>query len=141
MGCVLGGFTMSGGNVGALIHPSEIVTIGGASLGAVIVMSPKKVLIDLVKGMMQAFKGSPFNKKAYDELFQAMYELFRLARRDGMLALESHLNDPHDSTIFNKYPTRRQEPSRRCSSSAARWRRSWTARSRPSSCRRCWRPS
>ena len=102
---VLGGFAMAGGNAGALIHPSEIVTIGGASLGAMIVMAPKKVLMDLMKGMLQCFKGSPFNKKAYEELFSAMYELARLARRDGMLALESHLNDPHHSTIFTKYPS------------------------------------
>jgi chemotaxis protein MotA len=102
---VLGGFAMAGGHAGALIHPSEIVTIGGASLGAMIVMAPKKVLIDLMKGLVQCFKGSPFNRKAYEELFSAMYELARLARRDGMLALESHLNDPHHSTIFNKYPS------------------------------------
>ncbi len=105
IGCVLGGFSMAGGNIGSLIHPSEIVTIGGASLGAMIVMSPKKVLIDLMKGVLQCFKGSPYGKKAYEEMFSAMYELARLARRDGMLALESHLNDPHHSTIFNKYPT------------------------------------
>jgi flagellar motor component MotA len=69
---VLGGFTMAGGNVQSLIHPSEIVTIGGAALGALIVMSPKKVLIDLVKGMLQSLKGAPFRKKAYEELFKAM---------------------------------------------------------------------
>jgi chemotaxis protein MotA len=105
LGCVIAGFTMAGGNVMSLIHLSEIVTIGGASLGAMIVMSPKKVLVDLVKGVLQCFKGSPFGKKAYEEVFAAMYELARLARRDGMLALESHLNDPHHSPIFSKYPT------------------------------------
>src|SRR5688572_22715127 len=105
MACVLGGFMISGGHVGALIHPAEILTIGGAALGAAIVMSPKKVLIDTVKGVIQAMKGSPFSKKAYEELFQAMYELFRLARRDGTLALEPHLTNPHESSIFNKYPT------------------------------------
>lgn len=105
MGCVLGGFMLSGGHVGALIHPAEILTIGGAALGAAIVMSPKKVLMDTVKGVIQALKGSPFSKKAYEELFQCMYELFRLARRDGTLALEPHLSNPHDSSIFSKYPT------------------------------------
>ncbi|MFN9953669.1 MAG: motility-associated protein, partial [bacterium] len=40
VGSVLGGFMMAGGHVGALIHPSEIVTIGGAALGALVVMSP-----------------------------------------------------------------------------------------------------
>jgi chemotaxis protein MotA len=101
---VLGGFTMAGGHVGALIHPSEIVTIGGAALGAAICMSSKKMLIDLVKGIIQSIKGSPFNKKTYEELFKLMYELFRTARRNGLLALEPHLASPHESAIFHKYP-------------------------------------
>jgi chemotaxis protein MotA len=104
IGCVLGGFTLSGGQVGALIHPAEILTIGGASIGALVVMSPVKVLKDLMKGILQSLKGSPFNKAAYEELFKAMYELFRLARRSGFLALEPHLTNPHDSAIFQKYP-------------------------------------
>jgi chemotaxis protein MotA len=103
--CVLGGFTMAGGHIEALIHPSEVVTIGGAALGALIVMSPKKVLIDLVKAIISALKGSPFKKKAYTELFTAMYELFRIARINGMLALEPHLSNPHDSEVFHKYPS------------------------------------
>jgi chemotaxis protein MotA len=103
--CVLGGFTLAGGHIGSLIHPSEILTIVGASLGAMIVMAPVKVLKDLVRGIVQALKGSPFSKKAYQELFQVMYEFFRLARREGLLALEPHLSDPHHSTILQKYPT------------------------------------
>jgi chemotaxis protein MotA len=101
---VLGGFTMAGGHVAALIHPSEIVTIGGAALGAAICMSSKKMLIDLMKGIIQALKGTPFTKKTYEELFKLMYELFRTARRNGLLALEPHLATPHDSAIFHKYP-------------------------------------
>lgn len=101
---VLGGFTMAGGHVGALIHPSEIVTIGGAALGALIVSSPKKVLIDLMKGLLASVKGTPFNRAAYEELFKCLYDLLRLARRDGMLALESHISNPHESAIFEKYP-------------------------------------
>ena len=64
IGCVLGGFMMAGGHVGALIHPSELVTIGGAALGALILMSPKKVLVDLMKGLVQSLKGSPYTKAA-----------------------------------------------------------------------------
>jgi chemotaxis protein MotA len=103
--CVLGGFTLSGGHVGALIHPAELLTIGGAALGAMVVMAPFKVLKDLVHGLLQTLKGSPFSKKAYNELFQVMYEFFRLARREGLLALEPHLSDPHHSTILQKYPS------------------------------------
>ncbi|HEX5445610.1 MAG TPA: flagellar motor stator protein MotA [Pirellulales bacterium] len=103
-GCVLAGFTWSGGHIGALIHPAEIVTIGGASMGALIMMSPKKVLGDLMRGVMQAMKGAPFNKAAYRDLFGLLYDIMQVARRDGMLGLESHVSDPHQSTIFNKYP-------------------------------------
>jgi chemotaxis protein MotA len=102
---VLGGFMMAGGHVHELIHPSELVTIGGAALGALITMSPKKVLKDLLHGILASLKGSPYNKKAYEELFKAMYELLKQARYNGLLALESHLNDPHNSSVFSKYPS------------------------------------
>jgi chemotaxis protein MotA len=102
-GAVLGGFTMAGGHMGALIHPSELVTIGGAALGGLIVGSPKKVLIDLMKDLVAAIKGSPYNKAAIEDSFKCLYDLLRLARRDGMLALEPHLSKPEESSIFSKY--------------------------------------
>lgn len=103
-GAVLGGFSMAGGEVHSLIHPSELLTIGGATLGAMIVMSPKKVLVDLVKGIIAAIKGSPYTKAMYTELFKMSYDLLRLARRDGILALERHVNGPHESDVIAKYP-------------------------------------
>jgi chemotaxis protein MotA len=104
VGAVLGGFTMAGGHIGALVHPSELVTIGGAALGGMIVGSPKKVLIDLVKGIINSVKGSPYGKSAYEEMFKCLYDLLRTARRDGMLALEPHLSKPEESSVFAKYP-------------------------------------
>jgi chemotaxis protein MotA len=104
MGSVIAGFMLSGGHVGALIHPAEILTIGGAAGGALVIMSSKKVLQDLVKGVMGAIKGTPFGKDAYRDLFKMMYDLMQTARRDGLLSLEPHLSKPHDSTIFSKYP-------------------------------------
>jgi len=103
-GCILAGFVGSGGHIGALIQPYEILVIGGASLGALIIMAPVSTLIGLLKGILQTLKGNRYGKKAYEESFQALYELFRTARKDGMLALESHIADPHSSAIFSKYP-------------------------------------
>ena len=88
IGAVLGGFMLAGGHIGALIHPAEFLTIGGAALGGLIVSSPKKVLVDLMKGMISTLKGTPYNRAAYDELFKCLYDLLRMARRDGMLVLE-----------------------------------------------------
>ena len=53
---------------------------------------------------MQCIKGTPYNKPAYEELFKVLYELFRLAPRDGLISLESHLSEPDSSVIFAKYP-------------------------------------
>jgi chemotaxis protein MotA len=104
IGAVIAGFTWAGGAIGSLIQPTELVTIGGSSLGALIVMSPKKVLVDLFKGVIQAIKGSPFNRAMYGDLFRLMYDLLRTARREGLLGLEVHVSHPHDSSIFTKYP-------------------------------------
>jgi chemotaxis protein MotA len=103
-GAVLAGFVLAGGAVGALIHPTEFLTIGGAAIGAMIVMSPKKVLIDLMKSLVAAVKGSPYNKQAYNDLFKVLYDLLRTARREGLIALEPHVSNPHQSTIFTRYP-------------------------------------
>jgi chemotaxis protein MotA len=105
LGSVLGGFMMGGGQPMALMHLSEFVIIAGAALGALVVMSPKKVLIDLGKQILGTLKGTPYNKQAYDELFKSLYELFMLGRRNGMVALEEHVMNPETSAIFGKYPT------------------------------------
>jgi chemotaxis protein MotA len=104
LGAVLVGFTMAGGKVGALIHVSEIVTICGASLGALVVMSTKRVLRDLLRGVVQTVKGTPYNKHMYTDLFKLLYALARVARRDGLIALESHIMNPTQSALFKKYP-------------------------------------
>jgi chemotaxis protein MotA len=101
---VLGGFVMGGGRVAALLHPNELIIIAGGALGALIVMAPKKVLMDLVHGLITCLKGSPHSREAYDELLKLLYELFLLGRRNGMIALEEHVMEPQNSQIFKKYP-------------------------------------
>jgi chemotaxis protein MotA len=105
IGSVIGGFTMAGGNTMALLHLSELIIIGGAALGALVLMSPRKVLVDLFKQLIGVMKGSPYSRKAYEDLFKALYELFMLGRRGGMVALEEHIMTPQTSAIFSKYPT------------------------------------
>lgn len=101
---VIGGFMMGGGHVGALLHVNELIIIGGGALGALIIMSPKKVLIDMVKGMINCLKGAPHGREAYEELLKVLYELFLLGRRNGMIALEEHVLEPKNSSIFKRYP-------------------------------------
>lgn len=104
LAAVLGGFMMAGGHPGHLIVISEYVVICGSALGAVVIMAPKHTIMALVKQMIGTLKGSPYGKKAYEDLFKALYELFMLGRRNGMIALEEHVLTPETSSIFSKYP-------------------------------------
>ena len=67
-------------------------------------MSPRKVLVDMARGLMLSLKGTPYSRDAYEELLKVLYELFLLGRRNGMIALEEHIYDPENSSVFNKYP-------------------------------------
>jgi chemotaxis protein MotA len=105
LGSVVGGFSMAGGHLGTLMHLSELIIIGGAALGAMLIMSPRKVLMDLLRQTARAFKGTPHDRNAYLELLKALYELFLLGRRNGMIALEDHVMSPKTSGILTKYAT------------------------------------
>src|ERR1700739_5167697 len=103
--CVFGGFVFGGGHLLVLIHPNELIIIGGGAMGSLVIMSPRKVLLNIVKGLATCMKGAPHNRAAYEELFKLLYELFLIGRRNGMIALEEHVLDPANSSIFKKYPT------------------------------------
>lgn len=104
IGCVLGGFVISGGHVLALWHPSELLVIGGAALGAFIISNPMKVIKKVGKDFGLLFKGSKYNKQLYLDALSLMYDLLNKARKDGMVALEADVDEPENSAIFQKYP-------------------------------------
>jgi chemotaxis protein MotA len=104
LGSMLGGFVMAGGNVGNLMHLSEWVIIGGCGFGSMVIMAPKKILLALFGQVLASFKGVPYGRDDYDNLFKALYELFVLGRRNGMVALEEHVLVPQSSAIFQRYP-------------------------------------
>ena len=89
----------------ALTHWNEYLVIIGAAIGSMIIMAPKNVLVDLVKGITRVLKGIPYSQNSYEDLFQALYELFMIGRKNGMIALEDHVNEPASSSIFSKYPS------------------------------------
>jgi chemotaxis protein MotA len=102
--CVFGGFAFGGGHLLVLMHPNELLIIGGGGLGALLIMCPRKVLMDIIKGLTTCMKGAPHNRAAYDDLLKVLYELFLIGRRSGMIALEEHVLEPQNSSIFKKYP-------------------------------------
>ncbi len=104
LGAVAGGFTIAGGHIPALFHISEIIVIGGVALGAILISTPGAVLKALGGKLGTVFKGNRFTKAMYLDGLKMMYELFQVARKDGLVAIEAHIEDPGKSTIFRKYP-------------------------------------
>jgi chemotaxis protein MotA len=103
-GAVLGGYAMAGGPMAVLIQPNEIVVIGGAAIGTLIIGAPGKVSRRLIGAIKHGFSGHAPTKDDYAELLKLLFTIFQVMRRDGVLALESHLGDVNRSSIFQKYP-------------------------------------
>lgn len=104
IGSVLGGYIMHHGQIGVLIQVSEFLIIGGAALGAMVMGNPLSAVKATFQRSLALAKGSPFTLKAYSELLTMLYEVFALAKRDGLLAMEKHVENPHESELFKKYP-------------------------------------
>ena len=104
MAATLGGFVIAGGNPILLLHVSEFVVIGGIAVGVVVVSTPAQTIKLTIAKIMGAIKGGS-NKQDYVDLLKLLYEIFMLARRSGITALEDHVHDPAQSTLFQKYPS------------------------------------
>ena len=103
-GSVIGGYLMEHGNLRVLIQPAELVLIAGAAIGTVLIANPLHILKQIVGGIVGVFKGSRFTKQRYLDSLKMMYDLLNKARREGLMALESDVEDPEKSPILTKYP-------------------------------------
>lgn len=103
IGCVLGGYVLHHGQLILLFVPTEYLIIVGCAGGAMIIQNPPRVLIRLVKDLLGQLGGGGPGKKEYVDVLKMNYELMQLARKDGVLSLEGHVNDPEQSGIINKY--------------------------------------
>ena len=104
-GALLGGFIMAGGNPLTLIVIPEYVIIVGAAVGSLLIANPLPVLIKIINGILGTLKGPKVNKQAYLDLMKMMYEIFQFAKREGLIALEQHIENPTQSSIISKYPS------------------------------------
>ncbi|CAM3675967.1 flagellar motor stator protein MotA [Pseudomonas chengduensis] len=102
-GCVLGGFILSGGQFMALVHPFEVLIIGGAALGAFLQANPSSMFMTVFKKSLSMF-GTRFTHTYYLEVLKLLYEILNKSRREGMMAIEADVEDPNASPIFSKYP-------------------------------------
>src|SRR6478752_2904925 len=103
-GAVVAGYLMEHGNLKVLVQPAELVIIGGAAIGTVLISNPLHILKKIVGGIGVVFGGSKFSKQRYLDSLKMMYDLLNKARKDGLVALENDIEDPTKSPIFSKYP-------------------------------------
>ncbi len=100
------GYALGGGKLAPILHalPHEALTILGCAFGAFIVSNTGHVVKDTVKKLNCLIKPEAHDKDSYMELLSVMYLLFKLARTKGWLALESHIEEPHESELFKQFP-------------------------------------
>ncbi len=103
---------IAGGKPLVLLHVSEFVVILGVAAGVLIIASPMHILKEILHKVKAAMSGKVAGKADYFELLKLLYELFMTGRRNGLIALEEHVMDPKNSTVFQKYPTLLQHPER-----------------------------
>jgi chemotaxis protein MotA len=104
-GSVIGGYLMHGGNIMVLMQVSEFVIIFGAGIGALVMANTPALMKRILKGLVDLLKPNPYSEKGYAELLQVLYEVFQTARKEGLVGLEAHIEEPENSTIFQKYPS------------------------------------
>jgi chemotaxis protein MotA len=100
---VAGGFLWEGGRLGALLQPAEFLIIGGAAVGSVLISTPTKVLAMGLQQCKRVF-ASDYGKSQYLEMLSLQYQLFKVIQQSGIMALESHVEQPENSAIIGKFP-------------------------------------
>ena len=102
-GAVIGGFLMEHGNIRVLLQPAELLIIGGAASGTILIANPLHILKKIMGGLVATLKGSMFTKERYLESLKMMYEFLNKARKEGLVGIEGDVEEPSKSAIFSKY--------------------------------------
>ncbi|MGQ9368073.1 flagellar motor stator protein MotA [Azospirillum sp. ST 5-10] len=104
VGSVFGGYAMGGGHLGVLWQPFEYLIILGSAAGAYFIANPKSVITHTGKEIGHLFKGPKYKRDDFLELLTMMYQVFKIAKTKGLLALEQHIEKPEDSPLFQQFP-------------------------------------
>ncbi len=103
---VFGGYIHAGGKIEIILHalPHELTMIFGAALGAYMVANKGTVVKKTGKALALGFKGPKWKKQHYKDLLCLLFIICKLMKSKGMIAVESHIEKPHESSIFSQYP-------------------------------------
>jgi len=102
LGGVAAGFSMAGGNLMVLIQIPEFVTLGAATIGSILVMGGSELLVSMIKGMISTLSPHGYNKQDFLEILKSFNDLFLIAQRDGLIAIEKHIESAEASEILSR---------------------------------------
>ena len=102
---VLAGYLMHHGQLAILLQWNEFVILGGAGFGSFMAAHGMTGVKGAIQGVLGLLKPDPYTKGAFVDLLKMMYALFNVARKEGLLGLEKHIETPANSDILGKYPT------------------------------------
>jgi chemotaxis protein MotA len=101
---IIGGYLMEKGNLLVLMQPAELIIIGGAALGTILIANPPHILKAIAGGLAGVFKGSSYTQKLYLETLKMLYDLFNMARKTGLAGIEADVEEPEKSKVFSAHP-------------------------------------
>jgi len=103
---VFGSFIMSGGNIGVILHaaPHELMAILGAGVASYLIANSMTVIKATGAGMGKVFKGPKWKPQDYRDLLALLFLLTKTMKSKGVIALESHIENPTESAIFSRFP-------------------------------------
>ncbi|WDA41984.1 flagellar motor stator protein MotA [Erythrobacter sp. BLCC-B19] len=109
---VFGGFLLAGGAIGPVLAalPFEFMMIGGAAVGATVIGNSMHEIKLLGSAMGRIFKGPKYTDQDHIDAIALTSKLMKLLRSEGAVALESHVTEPANSTIFSEYPKLQADP-------------------------------
>lgn len=103
IGAIVGGYLLEKGNLLVLVQPAELLIIGGAALGTLLIANPLHLLKSILAQVLSVLKGSPYTKAAYLDALNLLNDLFNLARKEGAAKLEQEIEAPEQGQIFSRY--------------------------------------
>lgn len=105
LGSVFGGFVLAGGHIAALYQPLELLIIGGAAVGAFILGNTQKAQKATVKALPMVLRRPKYTKAIYMDLMALLYSLLAKVRKEGLMSIETDVDNPAESAIFTQYPS------------------------------------
>ena len=105
-GLVFGSYLISGGNMNVIMHalPHEMMAIGGAGLAAFLISNSMTTIKASGGGLAKSFAGPKWKAGDYKDLLSLLFLLTKTMKSKGVIALESHIEKPGESTIFSRFP-------------------------------------